>query len=106
MAKTKRILLIRVGGEDAKIVWAKDLFREHSALGMVNHDTKIIYIDEGLHENKMRAFKVLLHETLHLIEDFMREDLGEETLDRVAQALAVALVESNLVDLEDIEIGA
>ena len=103
--RTKRIEAVRVGGENAKVVWNDTLYRDHDALGMVNHDTKIIYLDSGLRENKMRAFKVLIHEVLHLIEGFMREDLDELTLDRFAQAIAVMLVESELVDLEGIEIG-
>ena len=101
----QRIKALRVGGEDADIVWADRLFRDQRALGMVNHDTKIIYLDAGLRGNKMRTFKVLLHEGLHLIEEFMNEDFSEDTINRIAQGMAALLVESKIVNLEELEFG-
>ena len=105
MERIKIINQVHFAGEDYAIVWDRALARKQNATAMVDHDANTIFIDSAIRQNKMRTFKALMHETLHVICSFNGVELTEDDLDRIAQGYAVALADSNIVDLEELEFG-
>ena len=76
--QVKYVKVLRYGGDDCWGLW--------------DDDKHIIYLKMGM--DKTREMEVLLHESMHAIEDIIDIELGEEILDRLAREV-LALIRNN-----------
>ena len=100
-AKTK-IDQVHIAGMDVKIVWDEETLREQQATALWVPARETIFLHPIYRGNNLETMKCLMHEQIHILSRFMNFEIDEATLDSIAQGLAVALAESNILDLDQL----
>ena len=97
---------LKVGGRTYNITHPDRLEDEGEPCdGLTDSDTLEIQLLAGIPEQNEKL--TFVHEMLHAVDDFAALHLTEDTVERLAQALLMVLVDNELVDCIDCgELGA